>query len=202
MWGSGCRVGVAPRTQLGTSLTGSLGQGRTIHLSVCPGAPICLLIPVPGVKPSSQQTLHRLKGFGVGRGERCPDWAVAAVFPYSLSLEGCFAPANSQNSFYVNSLYVNSLDLKPRENRLGVTAGKSPLFSALSPWFWGAEALGLQELLWKAGWKLSNLGSSGWTTILSCAQQTSPAQGKVRVVFLFVGVTHCFLQVGSWEEAS
>lgn len=34
-----------------------------------------------------------------------------------------------------------------QRNMPGVTASNSPLFSALSPWFQGAEAFGLQELL-------------------------------------------------------
>lgn len=103
---------------------------------------ICLSVLVPGVKPGSQETLHRRKGSGADGGEKRPAWAVVAVFPHSLSLEGCFAPENSQNLFW-----INSLNLKPRENVLGAMASESPVLSAFSPQFCSAEALGLQEVL-------------------------------------------------------
>lgn len=115
--------------------------------------------------------------------------------PHSLSLEGCFAPAKSPYLFY-----IHSLDLKPRENMLGVMASSPPALSAFSPRYRGAKALGLQELLRKASWKLSNPGSSGWTTVLPRTRKA--AQGQVRVVFLLVGGDSVCPPGRRWEEAS
>lgn len=115
----GCRVGVA---QTGTSLP-RVSPSASIHLP-------------DSVSGAAQQPLHRLRGLGVGaegvQSNLC--W----LFPYCLSSEGCFAPANSKDL-----LYEDSLDLKPWENIPGVTASESPLCSILCPWFQGAEALGL-----------------------------------------------------------
>lgn len=61
----------------------------------------------------------------------------------------------------VLALFPYSLSLEPRENMPGVTAREPPLCSILCPHFQAAEALGLQEFLWKAGQKLSTLNYWG-----------------------------------------
>lgn len=107
----------------------SLGQGPATRLSVCPSAPIRLPILVPGVKPSSTH-LADLKVWGEAE-ER------------SVQAGLCFHPAfpwrdASPQRIAKTFFYINSLDLKPRKNMLGVMGSKFPVFSALSPQFRGA----------------------------------------------------------------